>query len=183
MGSIGLYRAPGLSDLDFFTGEILPREQYTVHAHGTVSNVFYAAVETHSKPGEVWALIVKMDRTRAADCMNFIYKDMSEDMLPYFDEAPVKVLDALTPTSNENANTWRAACRTHHARRAWVRKNVTDGTTIRLPNALTFSDGVARDTFTLRRRNRRDIWVGADGVSVRLNRWRDMNFTLVPATT
>lgn len=41
----------------------------------------------------------------------FEYKDMHEDMGPYFYDAPVSLLNKLTPTTNENAMRWREKCR------------------------------------------------------------------------
>ena len=40
----------------------------------------------------------------------FCYKDMDETMGPCYSNCPTSILKLLTPTKNENANKWRAAC-------------------------------------------------------------------------
>jgi hypothetical protein len=40
----------------------------------------------------------------------FYYKDMTEDMLPYYFDCPKSIIKALSPTDNENANIWRNKC-------------------------------------------------------------------------
>ena len=50
----------------------------------------------------------------------FAYKDMSEDMAPYYYDAPVKMLDLLdklAPNPTGHAAEWRAKCREHQPRK------------------------------------------------------------------
>ena len=42
------------------------------------------------------------------------YKPLDEDAGPVYDECPPAILDLLTPTDNEFALRWRAACREYH---------------------------------------------------------------------
>lgn len=56
------------------------------------------------------------------DSYDFCYKDMTEEMGPYYHNCPESILDLLTPTDNENANEWRRLCRERVAKRreAWA---------------------------------------------------------------
>lgn len=176
MGWTASYRDKGTRDVDWF-----PERDEVVHAHGTVNNLFYAAVSKRSDPDRVFARVTLIYRySRASRGCNIAWKDMHEDVFPFYYQAPVAVLDALTETDSENAIQWRAKCREHHARRAWVRKNVRPGASIRLSRPLHFTDGVERDVFAYapqaRRRNR---FVAADGVPVSLKNWRDLEFAVV----
>lgn len=52
------------------------------------------------------------------------YKDMSEDMHPFYYDCPLSLLDAAGQTENEEANRWRAKVREHHAAK---KKNLVVG--------------------------------------------------------
>lgn len=53
----------------------------------------------------------------------FNYKDMSEDMGPYYYDCPASILDLLSDTDNETALKWRAACREKADKKKAERKN------------------------------------------------------------
>lgn len=168
-----MHRAAGYSDYEWFTqpGQYSP-DLFTIHAHGTVRSVFYAAVESKKRPGEVWALVIKLWRTPNS-YYNFTEKAMDETVGPVYTDAPKKVLDLLTPTDSEWANEWRAACRKKIAHHEWVKQNVRPGTTFKIAEPLSFSDGRDRDTFTYTRENGREVIRSQDGYRVGLSRWRD----------
>ena len=101
--------------------------QYIVHKSAMVGSTYYAAVEMIKKyvkddqTGEyVYKDIPENERrifaavflttTDMKDYYNFFYKDLSEDMGPYETKCPVSILKLLSPTDNEAANAWRAAC-------------------------------------------------------------------------
>jgi hypothetical protein len=69
--------------------------------------VYYAAVQSARKPGCVFGLVVLMETSDG----EFRYKEMSEEMGPYYFDCPESVLDELTPTEDKTAETWRAKCR------------------------------------------------------------------------
>ena len=55
----------------------------------------------------------------------FGYKNMAEDMEPYYYDAPlvlINKLDELAPAPTTNAKNWRAQCRKHHAQKASRRR-------------------------------------------------------------
>jgi hypothetical protein len=146
MGWTSYHRAPGETDREHFARELAA--DYEIVECATVDSVFYAAVRVKST-GEVWALIVLIKRSPAAE-FNFACKGMSETEGPFYAKAPAKVLDALTPTTDENALEWRKKCRDRIARRAEVRKRRKDvkaGTTIHVVPALLFGNNQEASRF------------------------------------
>ena len=141
-------------------------KHYEIIADGTVDSVFYAAVCDH-RTGEVSAFIALIRWTQGAD--NFAYKGFGEASLPFYYKAPAKVLDALTPTTNEYALEWRAACRLHHEQHAFLRKLLKPGTKIRLRDPLTFNNDLALNTFTYTGHS----YLTHDSFRYRVPRWRD----------
>ena len=81
----------------------------TIVKDALVDNVYYAAMKD-SKTQEIWALIVLTD----IDNGEFGYKDMSEDMYPYYFDCPIEILRLLSPTDCENAIEWRKHCYALH---------------------------------------------------------------------
>lgn len=79
-------------------------------------------------------------------------------------DAPAAVLDALTPTDNEDALEWRRRCRANLAHRAAVRqrlRGVTDGVVIRTAVLLPFENGLQARLFRCVHRAGRTIrWQG-----------------------
>ncbi len=74
--------------------------------HGSV---YYAAVRRTRPDGESYVFgavcLTSVDRGE------FYYKDMDESMGPGCYDCPVSILNMLSPTDNEWALAWRAACR------------------------------------------------------------------------
>lgn len=71
---------------------------------------FYAAVrydDGHPHAGEVFAFVV-LYAIAPSSYYNFTYKDLDETMGPVASHAPRAVLEALTPTTHEHAQAWRA---------------------------------------------------------------------------
>ncbi|MER6409227.1 hypothetical protein ABT269_38475 [Streptomyces viridosporus] len=104
---------------------------------------------------------------------NFGYKDLGETSGPADCKAPQAVLDALTPTTHEEALIWRANCRRHHAQRAFLRTHLTPGTRLRLTHPLLFSDGTERGTFTYTRTGRRPGVLIHGSTRYTIPHWRD----------
>jgi hypothetical protein len=123
-----------------------------------VHNVFYAAVRT-SATGEVWAMVVLMQRARGR--ANFGCKPMDETVGPNAYDAPAKVLDALTPTDYEYAREWRQQCRENLAKRADARRRqqaVTVGVVIQTAVPLRFGNGLDASRFECVGRSGRTLW-------------------------
>ena len=64
--------------------------------------------ETNGK--SVFAVVVLTSTKMNDDYFNFSEKSMDETMHPYYYKCPKSILKLLTPTDNENANTWRTKC-------------------------------------------------------------------------
>ena len=105
-------------------GHVYPAMKDTVLKSAMVGSVYYAAIR-REKEGEkpfVWAAVFKTCG-KGKDGTVWGYKDMSEDMNPYFYDCPAGILALLTPTESEGANEWRRLCRERLAEKAAERKN------------------------------------------------------------
>jgi len=72
------------------------------------------------------------------------YRLDEENVGPEFARAPKSLIDILSPTSSDWANSWRKRCLENAARRA---RRLKDGDVIRLDQALEFNDGRKRKHF------------------------------------
>lgn len=84
-----------------------------------VGTVYYAAVEQIRETGrEVFAAVfLTSGQDKNDPYFNFHYKDMTEHMGPFECKCPVSILNMLTPTDNETANSWRAKCRAYNEKK------------------------------------------------------------------
>jgi hypothetical protein len=90
--------------------------KYEVLRSVTNGATYYAAVkktkfatETEPETSVVFAAII-LTSVNTKDYFNFAYKDMDETCGPCECKCPKYILDLLSPTDNEYANNWRAAC-------------------------------------------------------------------------
>ena len=84
-----------------------------------VGSTYYAAVElkgrAHPVPHVGCFVFLTHGKAHKYDYMNFGYKDMDETCEPYYYDCPESILALLSPTDNENALKWRAACHERNA--------------------------------------------------------------------
>jgi hypothetical protein len=71
-------------------------------------DVVYAALSSEDAH-EVWGLVLFIKR----EGKRLHIKRISEDMGPYDDRCPLRILDLLSEPINERARDWRARCRAH----------------------------------------------------------------------
>lgn len=135
-------------------------------------STYYAAVRTVDAARgtvETWALVALTSITGSGTWEKmFNYKEMSEDMGPYYYDCPASILDLLDETASETANKWRAACREKAAKLKAARKNPDSlknlpvGSVIRFTCEYNMSGGTkAGDQVTLqkvKRYNGRTYW-------------------------
>jgi hypothetical protein len=178
MGWTFYHRPKGQTDRQHFEQEFSMFRNGTYEMVETASKngVFYAAVRTlkeqsYSPAGEVWGLVILMQRTRGEH--NFGYKDMTETMGPGYYEAPARILDALTPTDNEYALQWRAECRKHLTKRETIKREVRPGTVVELSKPVNFGDrhGTA-SRFEYQQDGRRTYWWALNAYNERRFRCR-----------
>lgn len=179
MGWTSQRREKGTTNEEFFLSGF---EEGTVfHACGTVNGTFYAAVEKPSMPGEVWAYVA-LTHWSPREYYNFTYKDMSEASGPCHNQAPEKVLKALTATDSDSAKEWREAVSMHHAQRKALR-GLRDGDKITLSSALNFSNGATLSEFTIRRRAIRGgstkVALSDGYQTYRLHNWQNMVLAVI----
>lgn len=82
-------------------------EVLDIAIHGAV--VYVAVHYWNPDEDNVHAAVV-LTRNNNSDYFNFAYKDMGEDMNPYYYDCPKRILDLLTPTNSDYANEWRRKC-------------------------------------------------------------------------
>ena len=128
-----------------------------VIASACTGGVLYAVLEsddkdsrfTHDANGKYrTCLVFLINRRTGRDGMNFGYKDICETMGPYECGCPARLLDLLSTTTDEYANKWRESCRANIAK-AKAALKLRGGMTVKLPEAITFSNGAKLDTFTV----------------------------------
>lgn len=114
---------------------------------------YYTAVETTTiASGErtVFAgvALVSISRRHGEE---FGHKDMSEDMGPFYYNCPLRILDRLTETNNEQALTWRAKCREAAALRSASNKGpkLAAGQRVRFAEPIKFSNGAVLSEFEI----------------------------------
>ncbi|MFJ9580650.1 DUF6927 domain-containing protein [Streptomyces sp. NPDC101191] len=163
------------TNAEHFAAKLDPR--YKIIAHGTVEDVFYAAIRDQTT-SDVTAYVALTRWTRDP-LYNFGYKDMDENCLPGDHKAPKDVLNALTPTTHENALTWRAHCRSHHTQRDFLRAHLKPGIQVRLTHTVQFTDGTRTDTFTYIRRGNAPGFLALDRRRCRIPNWRDSVAALI----
>ena len=107
---------------------------YEILKSAMVGNTYYAALKTikhyvkDETTGEavleelpenerrVFGFVALTSVNSKEQC-NFAYKDMSEDMLPFYYDCPMSILNLLSPTDCESALEWRRRCRENHAQK------------------------------------------------------------------
>lgn len=142
MGWTTTYKPKGEPVLDFFIregvltwGEDNPNTYRVLDSALVNMRTFYAAVEQVNKEtGKriVWAAVILVSFKRDPHCheFNFGWKDMDESCGPYEANCPERILKLLTPTDNEYALGWRAACWANIEKRK-ARKSLPPGTVLK----------------------------------------------------
>lgn len=109
------------------------------------------------------------------------YKDMDETMGPREAQAPIKLIDLLSPTNSQWAQDWRQRCR---ANAALAARPLKPGDVIRLEQPLRFTDGSERQTFRVgvetylgARRSRTVFTCLETGTACRISNIRQRNWT------
>lgn len=166
MGWTWMHRKPGQTTAQVMLAEYA--EGTVFHASAVVDGVFYAAVETPTRPGVIWALVVLTGRSPNA-YLNFGYKDMDETMGPNEARCPARVLDLLTPTDSTYAVEWRQECRDNIA---ITPPRFQVGDVVELVRPLEFANGDVLDTFTLQKgQSGRGLDLCAGGRRYRVRNW------------
>ncbi len=169
MGWTGMHRPKGIKDIDWLRGEMTDG-RYEVLDTARVGFTIYAAVR-NTETDEVNALVILVRHDRDP-YYNFYYKDMDETMGPYEHKAPERILDLLTPTTNETALEWRAKARAYHEHRK-ARPKVTKGDT------LVFTEPIAGHTrFVLVDARRNVLQVEQGYQRYRVPWWRKLPYTV-----
>lgn len=101
------------------------------------------------------------------------YKEMGEDMMPFYYDAPIsmiKKLDALNPQVEGNARLWRDKCL-----EKIPKVKVPDGLTIRFTRPLNFGT-FKEDTFTLKKDGGKTFFITSNGIKCRIPKWQQKEY-------
>lgn len=178
-------------------GDNETRRSHAVHI-SQKGNVWYAAVRVEPKEGRLPSGHDATGdyETDAAGSYTFAavflttrqgggwgYKDMDETMGPNEAQAPLKLLDLLSPTTSEWALKWRQKCRDNAALKC---RHLKPGDVIRLEQPLRFTDGSERQTFRVStdsypgaRRSRTVFVCTETGATCRISNIRQRNWTRI----
>lgn len=147
------------------------------------NRVWYAAAQLleNGVPGDVIGLVCLVRwNPRSTDGHNFGYKEMSENMGPYEDCCPARILDHLTQTTNEHALDWRRRCRARLDRRS---RKITNGMHIKLAKPMTFSDGYVGDAFVVVKLGATITFRSDGGCGhYRIRNFRELEWSVIPET-
>lgn len=108
------------------------------------------------------------------------YKEMGETALPYYYDAPKKLLDkldALFPPFNDNAKAWRDACRAKATKKKSAKLSIGD--VVKFATPMQFGALFSEDTFTYESYIGRDAFRATNGVLCRITKWKQREFTVV----
>lgn len=100
-------------------------------------SVYYAAYQPRKRVGEIHGLVCLIRTRNSRWSMEFMYKDMDEEMGPCYYDCPKDIIKALSPTDNEWAMKWREKCLSREENNAADRlRKLAVGTVIKIGNTL-----------------------------------------------
>jgi len=149
---------------------------------GAVVNLseYYRCMED-TETGERFVLVCKLS-LKPQDGCNIFYKDMTENMYPYYFNCPAKILAEAekTPARTEDGRRWRE--KVHEVLSLKARaKQVKFGSKIKFKEPLAFGNGYKEDTFLVKRYGKRGfMFVSMNyGFYARISNWRTREFEFV----
>ena len=150
MGWTSTYKPKGEPILDFFIregvltwGDNNPNTYRVLDSALVNMRTFYAAVEKiNKKTGKrtVRAAVILVRHYPKDPRYNISWKGIDESMSPIETSCPERILKLLTPTDNEYALGWRAACWANIEKRK-ARKNLPPGTVLKYGRNLLTVEG------------------------------------------
>lgn len=150
-----------LAAIEFDLGEDFARRVIDTARYG---RVIYAAVRSQDHR-EVFALVLLTERRNG----QLYTKPMGEDEGPCEDRCPARILDKLTPPSNEHAHQWRERCR---ARLAKPRPR--PGQTVIFKKPVKFTNGDALRTLIFQGGSR---FRSVAGTIYHVRSWQEREYT------
>ena len=157
MGWTGTHKPKEVSVKEFFKEEFGGENGQVIDVAVNLKEA-YIAYENLTT-GEVIG-IVCLIRYYPKDYFNLMYKDMTENMGPFYYGCPEKILNLLTEPKSEEAKEWRRKCREKLENKK-RNKKVKEGSVIKLDEPLEFSNGEKVDTFILSKVNKKTRFHGA----------------------
>ena len=143
MGWTFTHKEPTETTLDFFKREFSGTEILDCATYGW--SEAYLACKSRER---VFAIVCKLQR-KPQEEYNFGYKDINEEMGPYYFNCPERILRLLSPTKNEYAKNWRLKCLERIEKRK-AKPKLNDGDIVRFYKPIEFRGGEKRDAFRVR---------------------------------
>ena len=185
MGWTGCMNYEGYTPKEYWKKVLLPEIEHwssetpgcmKIVAENSYGKEFYAAVHD-SRKNKTWALIVLIVKDRKTG--EICYKDMDETCHPFYYNASASVLNALSPTDNENSNEWRKQCREEKKRKYEKKKrldSLQNGMKLRFKNGYKIA-GKSVHEFTLK--SKRFGYFSDEYGTYRLCGWKSNPFEIV----
>ena len=155
--------------------EIFKKEfEYTNETKGSYTKVIackstpteaYLAIDCN---GDVYGLVCLINRRKNEYC-NFGYKSIDEYSHPYYYNTPKSILDLLTPTLDDNANTWREKCYENIARNE-QKKALVFGDNIKFDKPVSFGKYGKCSTFQVDNIKKGHFFANELGIMIKLNK-------------
>lgn len=155
MSATGCYRAPRISNLDFFCKELGDGRAGGVGVIActpTVRGIVYLAARA-IEDGEPYIFGAAVETRRHSlpkDVIgeNFVFRVHTESMGPWQTDCPAYILDLLTEPKTEWGRAWREKCRASIASKA-ARPKFAPGMVIKFSTRLRFPNEYETDTLEI----------------------------------
>jgi len=155
---------------DQFTGEHSHLSDLSIK--GSTAYGIYWWNEGNSTKHEAIVILISCRKDEWA------YKDMGESALPYYFDAPRKLLDRLDQLGqpfNDNARQWRDRCRENLSTK---HEAIPSGALVKFARELDFRSFKA-DTFTLAKDGRKTFFYAPNGTKCRIPKWQTRDHQII----
>ena len=139
-------------------------------------NIAYVTVR-NTNTNEVFAQIIltKQDRNQYK---NFSYKTIHENEMPQYFDCSKGILNALTPTNDENANQWRNQCKLQRMKRASTTKHLEHHSIVKFKKPIVVNNGESLDTFEVIKEGRKTHFKH-NGTYYDVPKWKKREFEVI----
>ncbi len=138
-------------------------------------NIAYVAIQnTNNNEVSAQVILTKQDRNQYK---NFSYKAIHENELPQHFDCSKGVLNALTPTDNENANQWREQCKIQRMKRSTITKQLEHHSMVKFKNPIIIN-GELLDTFEVIKEGRKTHFKH-NGTYYDIPKWKKREFEII----
>lgn len=113
----------GIIDRKTTLDEIMGDDNFPILYSAMKNTTYYAAIKDIKK-NIVFGMVILTAINNDNGYKTFCYKEMDETMGPFYYDCPLKILNLLTETSNEEALNWREKCKDNFLYNKQIAKHV-----------------------------------------------------------